>query len=174
MNENVMVTPKIGFYLVTIVDRRWGVQTRCVDKSKRCSCGGTAKRPCRHIRAVTGYLRQGGKRAPETAREQEHPSLQLREKQEDGPLSGNPAPMACPICGTPVEKHDLDFWQCPRDSAHYWQCRAERNGGAIREFLTQPGPSKQGPFYSMSLEERDAFLAQAAQRMHAGGYTPFA
>ena len=65
MNKNATVSPQVGFYVLTTVDRRWGVETRFVGKDKQCSCGGNAKRLCYHIRAVADYLRQGGKRASE-------------------------------------------------------------------------------------------------------------
>ena len=168
MNGNVMVSAQVGFYLVTTVDRRLGVQTRTVDKQKQCSCGGNAKRPCRHIKAVAGYLRQGGQRASETP--EERAPLRLCDKQDDGPPPGTP--MACPLCGATVEQHGPDFWRCPKDPSHYWQWRGERNGGAVKNFLTQRShPAKKGPFYDMSLEERDSFLEQASQRFNAGGYT---
>ncbi|MEE8390502.1 MAG: SWIM zinc finger family protein [Anaerolineae bacterium] len=164
MNSNTTVTPKIGHYLVTVVDHRFGLQTRFVGKDRRCSCGGNAKRPCRHIEAVSSHLRKGGERAPE-----ERPALRLREKRDDTPTSGTP--LACAICGTPVEKLGFDFWKCPKDSVHYWQWRGEQCG--IKDFLTKPHPAKQGAFYSMSREERKIFLAQATRRFRAGGYTPY-
>jgi hypothetical protein len=168
MKSNTVVTPKVGFYVVTIVDRTLGVQMRFVGKDKRCSCGGTAQRPCRHIRAVTDYLRQGGKRAPEAG--EESATLRLREKSDGGPPSGTP--MTCPLCGATVEKLAPDFWRCPKDPSHYWQWRGERDGGAIKHFLTQRShPAKKGPFYDMSLEERESFLEQASRRFNAGGYT---
>jgi hypothetical protein len=58
------------------------------------------------------------------------------------------------------------------DPSHYWQWRAERNGAAIRKFLTQPHPAKLGAFYEMSEAEREAFLLQAKRRMHEDGYNP--
>ncbi len=164
MNSNATVTPKTGCYAVTIANHRFGLQTRFVGKDKRCSCGGNANRPCRHIRAVADYLRRGGQLASE-----ERPALQLREKHEDTPISGTP--MTCPVCGTPVERHDPDFWRCPHNSSHYWQWRGEQFG--VKEFLTKSHPAKAGAFYTMSQEERKAFLAQATRRFHAGGYTPY-
>ena len=168
MKGNTVVTPKIGFYVVTVVDRSCGVQMRFVGKDKQCSCGGNAQRPCRHVRAVTNYLRQGGKRAPETS--EEGFTLRLCDKPDDGPPPGTP--MCCPLCGATVEQHGPDFWRCPKDPSHYWRWRGERDGGAIKNFLTQRShPSKQSPFYTMAPEERDSFLEQAARRFHAGGYT---
>ena len=90
---------------------------------------------------------------------------------DDGGPSGS-TPAACPICDTPTVRRAHDAWHCPKDRSHYWAWRAEQNGGAIRRFLTQPHPAKVGPFYAMSFEERQAFLAQVAQRMHQGGHTP--
>jgi hypothetical protein len=158
VNTHVTVIPKIGYYLVTTVDHRLGVQTRTVDRRKRCSCGGTAKRPCPHIRAVANYLREGGERASE-----ECPAPRLPEKGDDGPLSGTPT--MCPICGTPVDSLAPDFWRCPHDPSHYWRWRGERSG--VKDFLTKPHPAKAGAFYTMSREAREAFLAQATRRLHA-------
>ena len=62
MNGNTRVAPQLGFYLVTTVDS-WGIQTHQVGKDKCCTCGGSAKHPCRHIKAVTSYLKAGGERA---------------------------------------------------------------------------------------------------------------
>ena len=64
MNISTTVNPHIGFYHVTTVDQ-WGIQAHQVGKDKRCTCGGTAKCPCRHISAVAKYLRDGGERAAE-------------------------------------------------------------------------------------------------------------
>ena len=63
MHENTSVIPQVGFYLVTTLDQ-WGVQSHQVGKDKRCTCGGSAKHPCRHIKAVARYLKAGGERAP--------------------------------------------------------------------------------------------------------------
>ena len=151
MKGNTTVTAHIGCYVVRTSDS-WGVQTYQVDKQKRCTCGCTGQRPCRHIRAVAHYLRNGGERAPE-----ERPSIQVREK---GPLSGPPAVaiVACPICDAPIERQIRGRWRCLNDSGHYFQWRGEQNGGAIREFFTGPHPNKVGAFYQMTVEERDAFL----------------
>ena len=81
-------------------------------------------------------------------------------------------PAACPICGVPVEVLSPDFWRCPQDATHYWQWRGERNGGAVRKFLTRPHPAKQGAFYEQTAEERESFLVQVTGQMHAGGYVP--
>jgi hypothetical protein len=164
MKANTMVSVRTGCYVVTVIDQRLGLRTYSVDKQKRCSCGGTAKRPCRHIRAVAAYLRQGGQRAPE-----EHSMLRLRDT-PGSPPSGGPAPLTCPICGTAVETQEVGFWRCPKDPSHYWQWRGERAG--IDKFLTKPHPAKQGAFYEMTLEEREAFLEEAARRMRSGRYTP--
>jgi hypothetical protein len=165
MKANTTVSVRTGCYVVTVIDQRLGLRTYSVDKAKRCSCGGTAKRPCRHIRAVADYLRQGGRRAPE-----KDPMLRIRETRQGNPPSGGPAPVTCPICGEPVETQGIGFWRCPRDPSHYWQWRGERAG--IDKFLTKPHPAKQGAFYAMSLEEREAFLEEAARRMRTGGYSP--
>ena len=96
--------------------------------------------------------------------------LRIRETRQGSPPSGSAAPVTCPICGTAVETQGVGFWRCPKDKAHYWQWRGEQSG--IRDFMTKPHPSKQGAFYAMSVEEREAFLEQATRRMHVGGHTP--
>jgi hypothetical protein len=164
MNGNTTVTPKIGCYMVCTAGP-WGVRTHHVAKDKRCTCGGTARRPCLHIRAVARYLREGGSRAAAVSKPR--PRLQVREGRDD-----NTPPAACPICGAPVEERGPDLWRCPQDSTHYWQWRGERNGGAVRKFLTRPHPAKRGAFYEQTSEERESFLAQVAGQMHAGGYVP--
>jgi hypothetical protein len=95
--------------------------------------------------------------------------LRLRDT-PGSPPSGGPAPLTCPICGTAVETQEVGFWRCPKDPSHYWQWRGERAG--IDKFLTKPHPAKQGAFYEMTLEEREAFLEEAARRMRSGRYTP--
>jgi hypothetical protein len=164
MKANITVAARTGYYLVTVIDQRLGLRTYSVNKDKRCSCGGTAKRPCCHIKAVANYLRQGGRRAPEN-----DPMLRVRETRQGSPPSGGPAPLTCPICGEPVETQGIGFWRCPKDTSHYWHWRGEHSG--IRDFMTKPHPSKQGAFYAMSVEERERFLEQAARRMHVGGHT---
>ena len=77
----------------------------------------------------------------------------------------------CPICGAGVQRQPDGFWRCSQDITHYWLWRGEQNGGAIRRFLTQPHPNKEGAFYKMTVEEREAFLEEARRRMQVGGYT---
>lgn len=154
------VTPHSGYYQVSLVGPH-GIRTHLVSKDKHCSCGGNARRQCRHIRAVKEYLRLGGERAAEGTVEMVRDS-----KPKEAP------PETCPICGASLSHRRNGFWRCSKDSSHYWQWRAEQNGGAIKKFLTEPHPVKRGPFYAMSEQERDAFLLRAAQRMHEGGYTP--
>lgn len=163
MNKNVTVTPRVGYYLVITLDS-WGVQTHIVGKDKRCSCGGTKKQSCRHIKAVAQYLRDGGDRAPK-----ERPLSQVR---ENGPLS-SPAslvPATCPICDTLVEQEERGRWRCPNNPSHYFRWRGDQG---IRQFLTQGHPNKLGAFYDMNQEERKAFLEQSRRRLHSGGYSPF-
>ena len=158
------VTAKVGFYLVRTVDPE-GVRTHLVGKDKHCTCGGSARRQCSHIRAVASYLKSGGDCAPSAdSAEAVRDSKPVRE------VSG--IPDACPICDKPVKRLGTDFWRCVDDAAHYWRWRGEQNGGAIRKFLTQPHPAKQGAFYRMSDEQRRAFLAKAQRQMHTRGYTP--
>ena len=165
MKGNITVTAHIGCYAVRTSDS-WGVQTYQVDKQKRCTCGCTGQRPCRHIRAVSDYLRNGGQRASE-----KHPPSPVHET----PRSSTPTvpPVTCPLCNTPVERQILGRWRCPKNSSHYFKWRGDLNGGAIRKFLTNRHPNKMGAFYKMSQEERNTFQAQAALRTHTGGYTPF-
>ena len=160
MNSNITVKPQVGHYIVSVVDRL-GVRIHHVTKDKRCTCGGSPKRQCSHIRAVANYLNEGGRRA------QEDKALAVREKDSGGP--GTPT---CPICGASVRSQDHDRWRCPRDSTHYWKWRGERNGSAIRRFFTRPHPAKQGVFYEHTIEQREAFVEQARQRMYADGYNP--
>ena len=155
---NIKVTVKPGYYIVTTA-ARWGIHTQAVTKEKRCTCG---RKACPHIKAVAEYLRNGGSRAP-VKREV---ALQLRE--DSTPPSS--APLTCPICGTVVERGAHSVWRCPQDRSHYWQWRGE--AGGVKAFLTQPHHAKSGAFYQQTVEERDVFLEQAAQRMHQGGYTP--
>lgn len=158
------VTANVGYYIVRTVDAE-GVRTHLVGKNKACTCGGNARRRCSHIRAVASYLRSGGDRALSAdSAEAVHDSKPVTE------VSG--IPDACPICGKSVKRLGPDFWRCVDDPAHYWQWRGEQNGGAIRKFLTQPHPAKQGAFYEMSDEQRQAFLVRAQRQMHIGGYTP--
>ena len=168
MKTNTTVTPKVGYYLVRTVDAD-GIRTHLVGKDKHCTCGGHASRHCSHIRAVAAYLKAGGDRAPEGAGgDSVHDSNPLTESSD----KGEQMPEACPICGGDVQPLDGLAWRCVKDSSHYYQWRGERNGGAIRKFLTQPHPAKQGAFYQLSAEEREAFLLQSRQRMHTRGYTP--
>jgi hypothetical protein len=168
METNTTVTPKVGYYLVRTVDAG-GVRTHLVGKDKHCTCGGRARRWCSHIRAVAAYLKAGGDRAPEgDGSGSVHDSDPLGQRRE----IGEEVPEACPICGAEVERLAPRGWRCLEDSSHYYRWRGERNGGAIRKFLTQPHPAKHGPFYGLTTEERDTFLTQAAHRLHAGGYTP--
>jgi hypothetical protein len=165
MNVKTTVIPQVGFYVVTTVDQ-WGIQTYQVGKDKRCTCGGSAKQPCRHVQAVARYLKAGGERAPE--------------KRVNGNGNGNdsvptPAvvPATCPICEAPVVPEGRGRWRCPNEPAHYFHWRAELNGGAVRKFLTEPHPNKAGAYHTMSKEERDAFLQRVIRRMHIGGYTAY-
>ena len=157
MDNNISVKPQVGHYIVSTVDRV-GIRIHHVTKDKHCTCGGSPTRQCSHIRAVAKYLNEGGRRA------QEPLSSALRDK--GGPLSGSPT---CPICRSAVRMLGQDIWRCPRDSAHYWAWRGERNGGAIHKFFTQPHPAKQGVFYEQTTDEREAFLQRVALRMHADG-----
>ncbi len=63
------------------------------------------------------------------------------------------------------------FWRCTADSSHYWQWRGEQ--GSVKAFLTRPHENKLGAFYAQTLQEREAFLDNAARLMFAGGYSPF-
>jgi hypothetical protein len=149
---NVIVSPQPGYYLVTQAGRR-GITTHRVSKAKTCTCGGTARRRCPHIRAVEEHLKGGGRRAPEST-----------------PV---PAVAACPLCSGEVQVLDAHgprpFWRCKADSSHYWRWRGEMG---VKAFLTRPHPNKPGAFYEQTLAQREAFLANAARLMLAGGYSP--
>jgi hypothetical protein len=168
MKTNTTVVPKTGCYLVRTVDPQ-GIETHLVGKDKHCTCGSHAGRWCPHIRAVAAYLKAGGERAPE-ADGDDH--VRDSKPSEDRDRSMEEILETCPVCGAKIHRSGLRGWRCVDDSSHYYQWRGERHGGAIRKFLTQPHPAKRGPFYRLSREERHAFLIQAAQRMHTGGYTP--
>jgi hypothetical protein len=154
MDDTTKVTPQIGHYVVSTVDR-WGVHTHRVGKDKRCTCGGWAEEPCRHIRAVTTYLKAGGERAAEKSN-----GLTVREK---APVSTPPAvtPAHCPLCNAEVVRESLGRWRCPRDPSHYFQWRGEQG---IRQFLTKPHPNKAGAFYEQSVQERERFLSRINER----------
>ena len=148
MNETMTVIPGIGCYLVS--SERPPMTSEQVSKDKRCTCGGTRTSPCRHIEAVAAYLRKGGQRAGSASQEG-----------------------ICPICGATVQNRSNGMWRCSADVSHYWLWRGEQNGGAIRRFLTQPHPNKEGAFYEMTIEQRKTFLEEVGRRMHVGGYTPY-
>ncbi len=157
MTNNVLVTPRIGYYTVSATTDRRGVQTCQVFKDKRCTCGGTAKSHCHHIRAVARYLRAGGKRAPVKRR-----SLRPHRTRARRARPNTLTPMTCPLCDTPVVREALGRWRCPNDSSHYFQWRGEQG---VRQFLTQSHPAKQGAFYAMSDEQRQVFL-ERVERLH--------
>jgi hypothetical protein len=162
------VIPKVGYYLVRTVGAQ-GITTHLVGKDKHCTCGGHAGRHCSHIRAVAEYLKAGGERAPKADNgDRVHDSKPVVRRRK----TGVEIPETCPVCGAEVQRLGLRAWRCVDDSVHYYQWRGERNGGAIRKFLTQPHRAKQGAFYEMTEEERDAFLVVVGNRMHTRGYTP--
>lgn len=148
-----IVVAKIGFYVVGTLTPS-GLQTEQVDKQKRCTCGGTGKKPCPHIRAVAAYLKLGGDPAPAP-----------EEPEVDVPLG---FPDVCPICGNAVIAQ-ANHWRCTSSPGHYWQWRGEQSG--VKAFLTQPHPAKQGAFYDQTIEERDAFLEQISHRRNH--YSPY-
>ena len=81
MEARMEVTPSTGCYLVAAAGHSERLRPHRVSKEKACSCGGTAARPCHHIRAVAEYLRRGGRRA--------------------APLT---EVCTCPVCGAEVER----------------------------------------------------------------------
>lgn len=143
----------IGAYMVTETSPKFGLIVHFVDKQKRCTCGGTVNRRCDHIEAVAEYLKGGGDQAPKA---------KLTEASE----SPSPAsvPATCPVCGA-VVKYEAPsaVWRCVADRAHYWQWRGEKGG--VAAFLTGAHPAKVGAFYTQSVGEREAFLAQAYQQL---------
>jgi hypothetical protein len=159
----ILVRP--GVYLVIEAVHGIGLRTYAVGKDKTCSCGGTARRPCRHIKAVAEYLKNGGERAPEPRPTKPKFSLP--------PTAA--VPTTCPVCGGEVQVlapyGPKPLWRCLNSNLHYWQWRGEQG---VRAFLTsRDHPNKVGAFYRQSLQERTAFLAAARQRMFADGYSPF-
>ncbi len=155
---NTTVTPHIGFYEVSTVDQ-WGIQVHQVGKDKRCTCGGTGKHLCRHIKAIIAYIKAGGERAPER-----RPMLKVRES-----APPTVVPVTCPICDAPVVPERRGRWHCPRSTAHYFEWRGEHG---VRQFLTQPHPNKISPFHQMTDQERTSFLETANELMRVGGYSP--
>jgi len=166
------VIPQVGRYIVYTVEAS-GFHTQQVSKDKCCTCGGTATHPCAHIHAVADYLRQGGRPAPEKG-EPTAPLHCVQEESKELPPSTAPLtpPPCCPICGGEITMRGPVLWRCSNSPGHYWRWRGEQSG--VRDFLTRPHPNKQGAVYEQTVEEREAFLRQAAQRLHAGGYSPSA
>lgn len=70
------------YYVVQITND--GMHTYIVGKDKLCSCGGSADRPCRHIEAVTSYLKRGGLRAPQQMDNRSDPAQVDTRVEEDG------------------------------------------------------------------------------------------
>jgi hypothetical protein len=164
MRNNLTVTPMLGYYLVRSAGAH-GVSSHLVGKDKHCTCGGNAGRRCVHIGAVVAYLRAGGDPAPAADRSEcVHDGKGAKDLRQ--------IPGVCPVCGGALKRLGLSVWRCVADPTHYYRWRGEQNGGAVRRFLTEPHPAKRGPFYAMSEQEREAFLARAAWRMQRGGYTP--
>jgi len=139
----------IGAYMVTETSPEFGLRVYFVDKEKRCTCG---QAHCRHVRAVAEYLQGGGDQAPKA------------DSAKVGEIPSPAVPATCPICGAVVQyEAGNPIWRCLADRAHYWQWRGERGG--VRAFLTGAHPAKRGAFYEQSVDEREAFLAQAYQQL---------
>ena len=159
MNTNTTVTPLIGFYEVSTVDL-WGIQVHQVGKDKHCTCGGTMKHPCRHIKAIIAFLKAGGERATERP-------LMLKVR-EGGPPTVIPA--TCPLCASPVVPEGRGRWRCPKDPSHYFEWRGEYG---VRQFLCRPHGNKMSAFHQMTEEERSIFLETASELMRVNGNSPF-
>jgi hypothetical protein len=136
-----------GCYVVTQLNGHARLYT--VGKDKTCSCGGSAERQCRHIKAVARYLQEGGERAPSKVGRESSTSRAI--------------PETCPICGGAITVKGVT-WRCEEDVVHYWMWRGQK----VRKFLTQPHPAKVGAFYEQTPEQRKAFLAATRLR---GSYT---
>jgi hypothetical protein len=148
----------IGAYMVTETSPEFGLRVYFVDKEKRCTCG---QPDCRHVQAVAKYLKGGGERAPAA-------SLAPADVSPASPV----VPATCPICGAAVKiEAGNPVWRCTADRVHYWQWRGEHG---VRAFLTGAHPAKAGAFYKQTVDEREAFLAEALSRMHSRGYVPCA
>ena len=146
------VNTLIGAYQVVETGPTFGLRVHFVDKEKRCTCG---QAHCRHVKAVAEYLQGGGERAPKA-----------KLAKADGSPSSTPvsAPATCPICGCVVQyEAPSAVWRCVADRAHYWQWRGEKRG--VAAFLTGAHPAKVGAFYEQTVDEREAFLAQAYQQL---------
>jgi hypothetical protein len=146
----IQVSTLVGAYVCRETSRQFGLQVHFVDKEKRCTCGQPG---CRHVKAVTEYLQGGGERASVAA-------LASADTSPTSPV----VPATCPICGCVVQHEARSpVWRCVADCAHYWQWRGERGG--VAAFLTRRHPAKRGAFYEQSVEEREAFLAQAYRQL---------
>jgi hypothetical protein len=105
------ITVRPGAYVVNEIGRG-GLRTFWVSKDETCTCGGTARTPCRHIEAVAEYLQAGGERAP-----QAQPAAV--------PQTPSPAgvPDARPICGAEIRLVDpggyRPLWRRQADASHY-------------------------------------------------------
>jgi len=118
---------------ITTLTGRYAVKTEngptwTVMKNKRCSCGGSAEQPCKHIKAVKQYLLDGGERA--------EPFAKMEKETAKGRIT------ECLICGAPTEWAGSTrypfMWRCTEDSSHYWEWYGRDK---VRAFLTGDRPS---------------------------------
>lgn len=121
-----------------------------VKKDKTCSCGLAH---CNGVKAVEGYLKGGGQRAPD--------------KVQSGTV-----PDGCPICGAPVTVRARD-WACTRDATHYHLFRVQRLRALSEQHQHQQPPEARAYWAELhsafrNPEERALFLAQHALTYPAG------
>ena len=147
------VDPKIGLYVV-----HNGDVSRTVTKSKRCSCGGSARDPCVHIEAVAAHLKEGGKRA-EPFESALSPRAETR-----GEIK------KCPICDADTEwagsyAYPL-MWRCTEDLAHFWQWYGERK---VKHFFTDGRETGIPGIDEMSTDEYEEYLDTLERRRYGNG-----
>lgn len=138
-----------GAYLVDL-GPHYALRFHTVKKDKTCSCGLAR---CNAVKAVEGYLKGGGQRAPEH-------------------VQSGTAPDGCPICGAPVTVRTRD-WACTRDATHYHLFRVQRLRALAEQHRRQQAPEVRA--YSDEVhrafktpEDRALFLAQHALTYPAG------
>ena len=121
-----------------------------VKKDKTCSCGLAH---CNGVKAVEGYLKGGGQRAPEY-------------------VQTDTLPEGCPICAAPVTVRDR-LWACTRDATHYHLFRVQRLRALGEHYRQNLPPDRRAEYDEVhsafaSNEARATFLQQHALTYPAG------
>ena len=136
-----------GFSYSVDLDPKANPDHHIVRKDRSCACA--MGKDCPAVTAVSQYLREGGKRAPDPP--------------EDFWIA---VPEECPVCaGATAPDPALDSrrhgrgWRCTAKASHYWEARARRLIEAQRKAYAAspevpglPGVNRQTP------EERAAWL----------------